>query len=207
MQNASKNQKIKHQLMCVKIAVRDFIVDELWVYLIVFGSIAIVSWIFDKWIEGIMLCVSHTVIRALFNKQFHFNKVAYCLMLTLAVIWVAIPTTFSIEISLLSSIPIAFLISFFGFLAQDRFDYMEECKKLQAELDKLIVPDVYKMSEDELRKYCIGRNLSEIQIDIVMMRIFDNLKISEICKYRHYGRTTIKYHITQIKNKLGLDKI
>lgn len=154
-----------------------------------------------------MLCISHTVIRSLFEKQFHFNKTAYCLMLTLTIIWFAIPTTFSVSVSLLSSIPIAFLISFIGFVVQDRIDILKENEEMQEELDKLIIPDIYKMSEEELRQYCISRNLSEIQIDIVMMRIFDNLKISEICKYKHYGRTTIKYHLAQIKNKLGLDKI
>lgn len=207
MKNASKSQRIKHQLLCLKIAVRDFIIDELWVYLIVFASIALVSWIFNRWIEGLMLCISHTVIRTLFDKQFHFKKTAYCLSLTLAIIWFAIPTTFSVSVSLLSSIPISFLISFIGFIAQDRVDYIIENKNLQAELDKLIVLDIYKMSEEELRAYCLSRNLSEIQIDILMMRVMDNLKISEICKYKHYGRTTIKYHIGQIKNKLGLDKI
>ena len=35
-------------------------------------------------------------------------------------------------------------------------------------------------------------------------RVSDVIKISEICKYANYGRTTIKYHLGQIKRKLNL---
>lgn len=207
MKNALTNQKIKHLFRCVKLRIKDFIIDELWVYLIVFGSIALVSWLFDRWIEGTMFCVAHTVIRNTFSKQFHFNTTAYCLCLTLIIIWFAIPTTFSVVLSLLSSIPIAYLIAFFGFMVQDRTDYIAECKKLQTELDKALSLDLYKLPEDELRRYGASKYLSEIQIDILVMRVIENLKISEICKYRNYGRTTIKYHISQIKEKLNIDRI
>ena len=66
---------------------------------------------------------------------------------------------------------------------------------------------IYSMSEQELRQYGASKLLSELQIDILCMRVIDHLKISEICKYRNYGRTTIKYHINQIKKKLNLNKL
>lgn len=39
------------------------------------------------------------------------------------------------------------------------------------------------------------------------MRVIEHLKISEICRYRNYGRSTIKYHIAQIKQKLDIETI
>ena len=44
----------------------------------------------------------------------------------------------------------------------------------------------------------------ETQLDILCLRIYKHLKSSEICTYYNYGRTTIKYRLGQIKEKLGI---
>lgn len=158
-----------------------------------------------------MFCIAHVCIRRVFDKQFHFNKTAYCLSLTLAIIWFAIPITLPIAVSLLSSIPIAFLICLAGFIAQDRIDAVKQCNKLETTLNSLVSElqkykqlDIYNMTENDLRQYGASQGLSEQQIDILCMRIYDHLKISEICKYGHYHRNTIGYHLEQIKNKLNI---
>lgn len=115
-----KNKKPRFKIF--KIKAIDFIKRQLWVYAIVIASILLSSWIFNKWIEGIMFCIAHICIRNAFDKQFHFKKTAYCLTLTLAIIWFAIPITLPLATSLLSSIPIAFAICFFGFVVQDWVD-------------------------------------------------------------------------------------
>lgn len=68
-------------------------------------------------------------------------------------------------------------------------------------------PNVYKMSENELRQYGASKRLSELQLDILVYRVLNHLKIWEICDYIHYSRSNIKYHIVQIKKKLGIDNI
>lgn len=194
-----------------KIKFKDFAHYQLPIYSTVILSILLCSFIFNKWVEGLMFIIAHTSIRSAFNKQFHFSKTAYCLSLTLAIIWFAIPITLPLANSLLSSIPIAFLICFFGFIAQDRVDLIVRTNKLEIEIDSLIFElksyknlDVYNMSEEELRQYGAKNQLSEVQLDILCCRIYQHLKISEICKYYNYGRTTIKYHLGQIKKKLGI---
>ena len=105
-----------------------------------------------------MFCIAHTCIRNAFDKQFHFNSTAYCLSLTLAIIWFAIPITTSLTASLLGSIPIAFLICFFGFIAQDRVDLLIEVKRLENYANELLLnlnhKDIYTMNEDELYEHC-----------------------------------------------------
>ena len=204
-------KKKSKKIVLIKLAIRDFIKYQLWVYLIVIASVILCSWVFNRWIQGIMFCVAHIFIRNAFDKQFHLNKTAYCLSLTLAIIWFAIPITLPFTISLLSSIPIAFIICFIGFIAQDRMeiylqnkDLEHEFKAITEELNKYKQIDIYKMTKEELRQYGASQKLSEVQIDILCMRVFDHLKISEICKYANYGRTTIKYHLGQIKQKLKL---
>lgn len=67
--------------------------------------------------------------------------------------------------------------------------------------------DIYKLDEEELRQYGAKNGLSELQQDILVFRVKDHLKICEICEYRKYSRSTIKYHLGEIKKKLKLNKI
>lgn len=203
-------QKSK-RLILLKINLRNFIKHQLATSILILLSISLCAWLFNRWVEAFLFVVAHICIRNSFDKQFHFNKTAYCLSLTLAIIWFAIPVTLPITASLLSSIPIAYLICFFGFIAQDRLDVILKNHDLEKEMDSLISElklykdlEIYNMTEEELRQYGAKNQLSEVQIDILCYRIFQHLKISEIYKYYNYGRTTIKYHLGQIKQKLGI---
>ena len=204
-------KKKSKKIILFKIAFRDFIKTQIWIYLIVLASVALCSYIFNRWIEGIIFCIAHTCIRNAFDRQFHFNKTAYCLSLTMLIIWFAIPITLPVSLSLLSSIPIAFGISFVGFLAQDRIIAHNEISQLDARLNSILLEleqykniDLFNMPEDQLRQYAASQGLSENQIDILCMKIYQHLKISEICRYANYGRTTVKYHLEQIKRKLNI---
>lgn len=181
-----------------KLRIKDFLIDSLWEYLIIFGSIFLCAWLFDKLIEAIMLCVSHTCIRNTFDKQFHFNSTAYCLTLTLAIIWFAIPITLPLTTSLLSSIPISFLISFFGFIAQDRVDLIIEINKLNKYVDELLQKlnhkDIYAMNEDELYEHCRNCGLSEEDCKIAYFVVIERLKGKELYE-------TINYSERQAKRK------
>lgn len=161
-----------------------------------------------------MFCVSHVVIRKQFNKQYHCNTTAMCLCLTLIIALFGIVVCFPLSVSLLSAIPLCFMIASVGYVVQDRLDTVADLQMARIETDNLTAtlkeyqhPDIYKMTEDELRQYGAIKQLSELQQDILVFRIKDHLRISEICEYRNYGRTTIKYHIAQIKKKLQLENI
>ena len=115
-----------------------------------------------------MFCIAHFTIRNTFEKQFHFNSTAYCLMLTLAIIWCVIPITMPLSVSLLSSIPLAFVVCFFGFIAQDRIDMYINISKLNKqiinltnELQAYMNKDICAMSEQELYTHCRAKGLSE----------------------------------------------
>ena len=189
-----------------KLKIKDFIIDDLWEYLIIFASIALCAWIFDKWIEAIMFCVAHTCIRNAFDKQFHFNSTAYCLSLTLAIIWFAIPITLPLATSLLASIPISFLISFFGFIAQDRVDLIVEVKKLNKYVDELLErlshKDIYAMNEEELYEHCRNCGLSDVDCKIAYFIVIERLKGKELYQAINYSERQ-----TKRKRKEILDKI
>lgn len=198
----------------LKLKLEKFLKEELWQHIIVIAFVFLYAWIFDKYVESIMFCVSHIVIRKYFDKQYHCGTIAICMFITLSIAFFGIMYSLPLSISLLSTIPICFLICWVGYIVQDRIDQIAENKDLQNEIDNLIGKikeyeniNLYKMTETELRQYGASKLLSEIQQDILVMRVIEHLKISEICKYRNYGRTTIKYHIAEIKKKLNIGAI
>lgn len=209
-----KSLKMPEISLETRLKIEQFFIEELWQLLLVVAFIFGCAWLFDKYVEAVMFAISHIIIRQNFNKQYHCGTTALCLITTLTIAFFGILTTLPISISILSTIPICFLISWVGYVAQDRVDCRILNVKLQGELDsalsrikELECIDLYKMSETELRQYgaCLG--LSDIQQDILVHRVIDNLKISEICELRCYGRTTIKYHIKEIKQKLNIEKV
>lgn len=152
----------KCSLRQLRIQLKFLIINELWVYVLVITNAALCAWIFNCWIESVMFCVAHLVIRQTFKRQFHFDSTAYCLSLTLAIIWFAMPITLPVEVSLLSSIPIAFIICYLGFIAQDRLLQIKTNKELNETLEKILYKDIFAMNQDELYEHCRNRGLSVI---------------------------------------------
>ena len=190
----------------VKLRLERFIKEQLWVYLIVLSTIAFCAWIFNRWIEGAMIIISHHCIRNAFDKQFHFNKTAYCLILTLSIIWFAIPISLPITASLLSSIPISFLICFVGFIAQDRVDLMMQVKDLDKYATKLVqsiaFKDIYAMNEDEFYEHCRSCGLDEEDCKIAYFIVIERLKGKELYDALPYAEATIKRKRLKIMAKI-----
>ena len=190
-----------------RLKVERFFIEQFWVYLIVFCSIFLCAWLFDKWVEAIMFCIAHTCIRKTFNKQFHFNKTAYCLSLTLAIIWFAIPITMPFASSLLGSIPIAFLICFFGFLAQDIVDLKHRVKVLDNYSTELVMKlthkDIYAMTEDELYEHCRNCGLDEEDCKIAYFVVIERLQGKELYNALPYSEATIKRKRLKIMKKIN----
>ena len=120
---------------------------------------------------------------------------------------VSLPNILPIRLSLLFAVLIGLVVDYILYKIQDSIDTQNKLCVLQDKIKNYESVDIYKMSEDELRQYGASKHLSELQIDILVFRVKDHLRISEICDYRNYGRTTIKYHIAEIKKKLNITNI
>ena len=213
-------KKQSKKKIIAKYRIIKFLKKELWQHLIVIAFVSFCAWLFSKPIEAILFCTSHIVIRIYFDKQYHCrheNKsiaIFMCLTLTYTIAFFGIASCLPLSISLLSTIFVAYLICWAGYVVQDRLDYKVVYKDLQNKFDEAIKLlklyeniDLYKMEESELRQYGASKQLSERQQDILCMRVIDHLKISEICEYYHFGRSSIKYHIAEIKKKLDISQI
>lgn len=186
MSKESKREQRKKNLTKLRVNIRDFILDELWVYVIIIGSIALCSWIFNRWIEGFMFVVAHIVIRRVFDKQFHFDKTAFCLILTCAIIWFAIPISMPIATSLLSSLLIAFLVCFFGYLAQDRVDLLKARKGNG-------IFDFNHCTREQVIEICNDLDYSKDKTDMAIMFFVDKLKNKQVWEIMCNTQRNVEY--------------
>ena len=169
-------------------------------YAIILVALFSVSWICNKIINTIIILMSYGGTRWVFPLTYHAKTDRGCIMFTIACFSIAIIIALPINLTIMASVIVGMVISTFLFLLQYFLDLLSEKKEKEKEY-------LYKMNEAELRQHGASKGLTEIQQDILVHRIIDNLKITEICDYRKYGRTTIKYHIGEIKKKLNLKSL
>ena len=171
--------------------------QELWQLCLITAFIFICAWVFNKYVEAIMFCVSHTIIRAIFNKQYHCGKTAICLFLTFTIAFFGIMYTLPVEVSLLSAIPICWFISWVGFIAQDRIDCYVLLKELKTKT-------VWEMDETELANYCYAKGIRGDMLEFVTMVLIEQMKYEEISKKLGYSVDTLKDWSPKCKLKLGI---
>ena len=98
--------------------------------------------------------------------------------------------------SLLSSILIAFLICFFGFVAQDRIDAVKEIKELNKHIDELLTQinhkDIYAMTEIELYEHCRSCGLDDVDCKIARLIVIERLKGQELYEAIGYSERQTK---------------
>ena len=169
-------------------------------YVVILVALFSVAWFCDKVINAVIILMSYGGTRWVFPLTYHAKTDKGCIMFTIACFSIAIIISLPINITIVASVIIGMSISTLLFFLQYFIDLLKANKEKGKE-------ELYKMSVDELRRYGASKGLSEIQQDILVNRVIEHLKISEICSYRNYGRTTIKYHIGEIKRKLDITSL
>lgn len=169
-------------------------------YVIILVALFSVSWICEKLINAVIILMSYGGTRWVFPLTYHAKTDKGCIMFSIACFSISIIIALPINLSIVASVIIGMAISTFLFFLQYFLDLIAEQKAKEKEY-------LYKMTEAELRQHGASKGLTEIQQDILVHRVIENLKITEICEYRKYGRTTIKYHIGEIKKKLNIKSL
>ena len=148
-----------------KLKIERFFKEQLWQYLLVIAFIFTYSWILDKIFEAIMFCTAHIVLRPLYKKEYHKEKTNKCLFVTFAVITIGLLNCLPKSISLLSSLPVASFICWFGYILQDRID-----------LTLKLSPNLKSMPIEEFENFCKIKNLTIDEIEIAKKIIREELK-------------------------------
>lgn len=155
-----------------RLKVEKFITEQLWQLLIVVAFVFGCAWIFDRYAQAIMFSVSHIIIRANFEKQYHCGKTSLCMFTTLSVAFFGIASTLDFSVSLLSTVPVCFIISFVGYLVQDRADLYLENKKIKAYLKKT--------PKDEILQKCTDLNYTDIKKQMAVKFFVENQKPKDV---------------------------
>ena len=188
--------------------IRLFFCYQLWQYLLVISSICLCSYLFNKWIEGIAFCVAHCIIRYKMNYVYHSKN--YCLQLTLFIIWCCIPTIAKTNISLLSAIPVAFLICWIGCVVQEKnilFKRNSKLSKENAEFIEKLKPKPFNVdncSRDELLARCAEVRLSEFNTELAIEFFINKTKQSIIADRLCIDEKSITQKKQRLKKKLNI---
>ena len=205
-----KQNKLELQLKFQK-----FFVEQFWQLALVVAFISFYAWLFDKPIEAVLFCISHFIIRALFDKQFHCGTTAMCLTLTLSIGFFGIASCLPLSVSLLSTIPICFGIAAIGYIAQDRVDALKEAKRLRnnvAELQNQLSEILSKSKDpkEELLERCRNAELSDRDTKFAIMYYYERKTPKQIwlwyCQQKEYEPvewSTIHQTLWRIGKKLN----
>ena len=181
----------------LSLKLEEFFTEQLWQHVVVLSAIAFCAYITNKWIESAMFFIAHWAIRAAFDKQLHFNCTATCLSVTVFIFWLGIVNTLPISISLLSSIPVAFAVSYVGFIIQDRLDLYIKIRAYET-------VTIWHMSEEQLRAYCKLKGITRERIDFVVYVVIHQYRFAEIADRLGYSLDTIKDWSELCKKKLNI---
>lgn len=124
-------------MLRLSLKIQKFLFEQLWQYTIVVAFVVFMAWLLDKPTEAILFIISHIIIRARFDKQYHCGKTAICIVTTLTIACFGILSALPLSLSLLSTVPICFFVSWVGYIAQDRLDLMTY-RKLFTKKEELI---------------------------------------------------------------------
>lgn len=167
--------------------------------------------IFHKWLEALIFFVCHWLIREQFPKQYHHIVPAICRTITACVMFFGISFMLPLELSLFSAIPICYFISWVGFVKKSADEFEVKCDELETRIEQIIIElkeykqiDLYRMNEEELRKFGQSKGLNEQTCDTLVFRVIHHYRWVDIERETNFSKEGIRYHKEQIVKKLGV---
>lgn len=158
--------------------------------------ILICAILFNKYIEAVFFSISHYFMRPKFKKQYHLKSTYLCMALTCTIAYFGIIFTMPIGVSIISSMPIAFIVCFFGYIAQDRIDLFIELKKYKQKT-------IWNMNEEELSNYLTLKGIINDRAKFVKL-ILKGWTIGQIAEKLGYAECTLWDWSKICKDKLKI---
>lgn len=112
-----------------------------------------------------MFAIAHTFVRPRFDKQYHCGTTCNCLIVTLSILLFAIYFVMPLEVSLLSTLPIAYFVCWVGYLVQYKVD-----------TDKRLKRTIEQMTDAEFVDFCKSKHLGDEFIAYAKLIFRDKLK-------------------------------
>lgn len=162
LKTLKKQSKTK---ILLRTKLKNFVKNQLWQHATVLAFAVFYAWLFDKWWQASMFAISHTIIRPRFDKQYHCGTTCQCIIVTLSILLFATYFILPLEVSLLSTLPITYLVCWVGYLAQCKVDADKQRKRT-----------IEQMTDEEFEDFCKSRHLSDEYIAYAKLILRQKLK-------------------------------
>lgn len=183
-------------------------------HILVMGSVAIFSLIFNKWAEALMFLVAFFALRYKFPTTFHAKSIVYCMIITNGMFAASVVLCPIANTYVFGALVFAYLDTFILWYIQSKEHLRQdkECaelvaKELRAELAQL------KNPTDDLIAKCRKEKLSKRDTEIAVKCFIDKLTPKEIWLWLSENREyeTVEWDsvyklIVRIGNKLNMKR-
>lgn len=151
------------------------------ILIVVVIASAIPAIIFGKWLEAIIFNICHATIRPQFKMQYHHVIPALCRELTAIIFFFGICFTLPLEISLLSAIPINYIIGWIGHLKASSDYYELKCIRLK---------EKFYLEKRNMLEECRQAKLNERDTELAIMYYYEHKTPKDIwlwlCEQKKY---------------------
>lgn len=134
--------------------------------------------IFGKWLEAVIFIICHTFIRGQFKEQYHHIIPAMCRVITASVFFFGICFVLPLGLSLISAIPINYLISWVGAVKKQRDVLEAQCERQQKQISGILSQE--KSPLNVLLEKCKKLRISPRNTQIAVMYYIEGKQPKEI---------------------------
>ena len=166
-------------------------------------AIFIPSFLLNQWIEGVVFFICHWLIREQFPKQYHHIIPSMCRLITGVTFFFGVSFLLPVALSIISAIPINYLIGWIGFTKKQADTYQLKYEKLKAKLEKDDNFLVDFCTEAELIRRCQQISLSEENTRLAVEFFIKKTKQSELAEQLCIEEKSVQEKKRRLKQKLN----
>lgn len=137
--------------------------------------------IFGKWLEAVIFVICHTLIRGQFAEQYHHIIPAMCRVITASVFFFGVCFILPLELSLISAIPINYLISWVGAVKREKDVLQAKTERQRAKIAELLEKE--NLPINKLIAKCRSLKINERNTKVAIMYYIENKTPKEIWKW------------------------
>lgn len=158
-------------------------------------AIFIPSFVFNKWVEGVVFYFCHWFIREQFPRQYHHIIPSTCRLITSCVLFFGVSFICPFTLSLMSAIPINYFIGWIGFTKAQSDYYERKCRPKEFNVDTC--------TEQQLIQRCKEKHLSELNTKLAVEFFIKKTKQSIIADYLCINEKSVQIRKKRLRNKLN----
>lgn len=169
-------------------------------------AICLPAWILNKWAEALFFFMCHWFVREQFPKQYHHIVPAMCRLITGCVFFFGVCFVLPKQWSMISAIPINYLIAWVGYTKKQADTYEVKYNRLKEKLEKDSEFNVDNCTEKQLLDRCREIGLSQENTELAIEFFITKTKQSIIADKLCINEKSVQTRKQRLKEKLNKKK-